>query len=88
MNENSKISSVKKLIDLAIHNKISRIQMGDIVIDVSPMAFMSQQSIAELKKAMEPELCPCGHSYDDHNELGCLHGCDISACKQPEAKKE
>jgi hypothetical protein len=29
-----------------------------------------------------PAICPCGHDIrSEHNTLGCLHGCDVSACE-------
>lgn len=79
---------VEELLKLAVKYKASRIKVGTIEVDVSPVAYMSAQSVEELKAAMEPDgLCKCGHEFSSHNHAGCLHGCAVEKCVPDEEKE-
>lgn len=44
--------------------------------DESPMAPKTMLLGSSLE-----EKCPCGHGLEtEHNELGCLHGCEMTTC--------
>ena len=73
--------SLGEILDLAVKYNLRRIRAGTIEAEF----FAPAQGAQGSPIPTEPDNCPCGHDWAEHNETGCLRGCDMKKC-EPEAK--
>jgi hypothetical protein len=81
---------VKDLLKLCKEYRATNITAYGVSVTVHPDAWAAPPASAkELLKALalpEAASCRCGHSFDEHNEHGCLHGCLHPTCAPDEEK--
>lgn len=83
-------SDIKQWADAMRACGVVRLVVGEQEIDLAAaVARAPQHEGPDLPKDFgEPERCACGHGDAEHNEHGCLLGCDTRACtKAAEAEK-
>ena len=76
-------------IRLMVEHKIRRFKTADLEIELADEAFRAPTRVVEVEgapPAVAMEVCPCGHDMTEHNDTGCLKGCDIAKCLTPEAR--
>lgn len=79
--------TLAELIDLALKNRVQRLRaqaqdVGTFEFEFHPSAFAPAPN-AEAPDVDE-DRCNCEHSLSvEHNEQGCLKGCDFAICQKP-----
>jgi len=78
---------LERLLKLALKHKARRLRCGELEVELDPSAFAPLPTPANpddvvkaLEAARKEVTCRCGHPYDEHNEMGCLHGCPLGTC--------
>lgn len=73
-------ADLRSLIAVLREGGVSEYRAGDVVLVLSP----NQWTQPPVPKAEPDENCTCGHALHDHNQSGCVLGCDLAACGRAE----
>jgi hypothetical protein len=76
---------MESVFQLAIKNRVRRVRLGEFEFELDPSAFapapMPVDRLKDMMADSKDDQCACGHSLStEHNQQGCLHGCDVEKC--------
>jgi len=88
----SPLDEIHKLLDLMYLRKVAELSIcrpGGESYDLklhesafhTPVSETDTKVLEESEDNMYGTRCRCGHAQDEHNEYGCLLGCDTERCQ-------
>lgn len=77
----SELEALERVLQLGVQYGATRVCVAGIEVTLDPKAPATPSSDKGVTLPASPEpRCRCGHSFEEHSEAGCFHGCRLSTC--------
>jgi hypothetical protein len=82
------LTKVRELVVLMREVGATRVRMEGLEVELGPPPAPEAQSAEKPDPPESRPRCACGHDWSEHGDGGCLNGCDLARCGEPQKEPE